>query len=245
MELTQPQRDLLERLRSALDARAGTYRALNGARHVGEYLARVTSTEDEEMLTEPLLREVLQRLLGFPPDAYFEQLSRLGGKPDFTPVDLVAHRFVLDAKSSAQRDLDAHEAQIRGYIDQRRLDYGVLFNLREIRVYRRGERGAVAGMSFGVPLLWQVARGEALPTSEVERLERFHGAFQHRTLDREAKVDRIRRAPGWAELAAAGDPCASTLTTWSTCCAASRVTWPRTRPRASGARPPSCPQPGP
>jgi len=206
MDLTRTQHELLTRLRGALDARAGTYRALNDARHLGEYLQRGTSTEDEEILTEPLLREVLQRLLGFPPDGYFEQLSRLGGKPDFTPVDLVAHRFVLDAKSSAQRDLDAHEPQIRGYIDQRRLDYGVLFNLREVRVYRRGEQGPVAEMSFAVPPLWQVARGEALPTSEVERLERFHEVFRHRTLDREAKVDRIRRAPAWADLAAAGDP---------------------------------------
>jgi hypothetical protein len=206
MALTAHQRDLVERLRSTLDARAGTYRALNGATDVADYLGRGTAAEDEETLTEPLLRELLQRLLGFPPDGYFEQLSRLGSKPDFTPVDLVAHRFVLDAKSTAQRDLDAHEPQIRRYVDQRRLDYGVLFNLREMRVYERGRRAAVRGLSFPLLPLWQLARGEALPTSEVERLERFFEVFRHRTLDQEAKVRRVRQAPAWREVASAGDP---------------------------------------
>ncbi|MEJ7786762.1 MAG: N-6 DNA methylase, partial [Solirubrobacteraceae bacterium] len=206
MALTAHQRDLVERLRSTLDARAGTYRALNGATNVADYLGRGTTAEDEETLTEPLLRELLQRLLGFPPDGYFEQLSRLGSKPDFTPVDLVAHRFVLDAKSTAQRDLDAHEPQIRRYVDQRRLDYGVLFNLREMRVYERGLRRAVADLSFPLLPLWQLARGEALPTSEVERLERFFDVFRHRTLDQEAKVRRVRQAPAWREVASAGDP---------------------------------------
>lgn len=39
MALTAHQRDLVERLRATLDARAGTYRALNGAADVGEYLS--------------------------------------------------------------------------------------------------------------------------------------------------------------------------------------------------------------
>ncbi|MDQ3090831.1 MAG: SAM-dependent methyltransferase [Actinomycetota bacterium] len=206
MALTAHQRDLVERLRSTLDAHAGTYRALNGATNVADYLGRGTTAEDEETLTEPLLRELLQRLLGFPPDGYFEQLSRLGSKPDFTPVDLVAHRFVLDAKSTAQRDLEVHEPQIRRYVDQRRLDYGVLFNLREMRVYERGVRRAVGDLSFPLLPLWQLARGEALPTSEVERLERFFEVFRHRTLDQEAKVRRVRQAPAWREVASAGDP---------------------------------------
>ncbi len=65
-----------------------------------------------------ILAALIERVLGFPPDAYFPQLGRSGLKPDFTPIDLVAHRFVLDAKSSTQ-ELGAHERQIRAYIDQR------------------------------------------------------------------------------------------------------------------------------
>ena len=97
-------------------------------------------------------------MLGFPRGAYLEQLGKSGRKPDFTPDDLIAHPFVLDAKSSDE-DLAKHEAQIRGYMDQRRLDFGILFNLREVRVYRRTAKGTDATLSFPVlPLLAGGAR---------------------------------------------------------------------------------------
>ena len=190
---------LLGRLSAALDRLGGSYRQLNGARDLGEYLARERTREDEEVLTEPLLADLMQRLLGFPPDAYFPQLGRGGLKPDFTPHDLVAHRFVLDAKSSSQ-DLNLHEAQIRRYIDQRQLDYGVLFNVREIRVYGRGEAGHDPELSFAVLPLWQLARGEALrDEGTISALVGFAERFAHRELGLPEKVARIRSARSWLE----------------------------------------------
>jgi hypothetical protein len=144
MKLGKSEKELVDRLRAALDRYKGRYRELNGAGDLGTYLARPRPREDEELLTEPVLAEILERLLGFPADAYFPQLGRGGLKPDFTPHDLVAHRFVLDAKSSTQ-DLSSHEPQIRRYIDQRQLDYGVLFNLRELRVYVAASGATTAG----------------------------------------------------------------------------------------------------
>src|SRR3954470_17489384 len=137
----------VERLAALLDAQVGRYKSLNGATSFRAYLETPRPREDEELLTEPILAEILEVLLRFPKDAYFPQLGRSGLKPDFTPIDLVAHRFVLDAKSSTQ-DLASHEPQIRRYIDQRQLDLGVLFNLREVRVYRRGVAGHDAQLSF-------------------------------------------------------------------------------------------------
>jgi len=195
----------LTEIRQVLDGRAGLYRVLNGARTVEDYLARGATGEDEETLTEPLLADLLERVLGFPPDGYFAQLSRSGLKPDFTPVDLVAHRFVLDAKSSAQRNLDVHERQIRTYIDQRRLDFGVLFNLRELRVYRRGEHGPVPDLSFQLLPIWKVARGEALPTTEVDRFLEFRQRFRFQELDMESRVRLIRRAAPWKQIEAGGE----------------------------------------
>ncbi len=170
MSLDTNARQLLKRLQSVLDAKRRLYRELNGGRDLGAYLSRPATREDEELLTEPVLVDLLERVLGFPKDGYFPQLGRSGSKPDLTPLDLVAHRFVLDAKSSTQ-DLTGHEAQIRRYIDQRQLDYGVLFNLRELRTYRRGQQGHDPDLSFHLLPLWQVARGESLtdPT-ELDRL---------------------------------------------------------------------------
>ncbi len=194
----------LTQFAALLDEQAGRYRELNGGRHLGEYLALARTREDEELLTEPILAALIERVLGFPPDAYFPQLGRSGLKPDFTPIDLVAHRFVLDAKSSMQ-DLDGHERQIRAYVDQRHLDYGVLFNLRELRVYRRGATGHDSQLSFEVGRLWQVAHGEALDIDEVNRFVRFCGLFGHRPMGVEEKIERVAEAEPWRERAGIGE----------------------------------------
>jgi len=190
----------LQALAALLDEQAGRYRELNGARHLGEYLDRPRTREDEELLTEPILEALIERVLGFPRDAYFPQLGRSGLKPDFTPIDLVAHRFVLDAKSSTQ-DLGAHERQIRAYINQRHLDYGVLFNARELRVYRRGAKGHDPALSFDVRRLWEVAHGEALDINEVDRFERFCGLFSYRAMGLKEKIALVAEAEPWRERA--------------------------------------------
>jgi len=205
MKLATSEKQLLNRLRAVLDKPKGRYRELNGARNLGEYLGRDRSREDEELLTEPILGDALERLLGFPSDAYFPQLGRGGLKPDFTPHDLVAHRFVLDAKSSTQ-DLGPHEAQIRRYIDQRQLDYGVLFNLRELRVYRRGKKGHDAGLSFSMLHVWEIAHEQALPDEDtIRRLTEFVERFHHRALGTPEKIDLIRGARSWSEREGRGE----------------------------------------
>ncbi|MDQ2761229.1 MAG: N-6 DNA methylase, partial [Actinomycetota bacterium] len=187
-----------------LDAPAGRYRELNGARNVREYVGSPRTREDEEQLTEPILADLIERVLGFPADAYFPQRGRAGLKPDFTPIDLVAHPFVLDAKSSTQ-SLTLHERQIRAYIDQRHLDLGVLFNLRELRVYRRGATGHDPLLSFDVVRLWQVARGEALDVNEVGRFSRFCGLFGYQPMGLQEKIGRVANAEPWRQRAGAGE----------------------------------------
>ena len=190
--------ELVLQLRDLLDRSARRYKEL-GARDLGEYLRGAPKREDEELLTEPLLADLLEGLLGFPHDAYFPQLGRSGLKPDFTPHDLVAHRFVLDAKSSLQ-ELPGHEAQIRAYIDQRQLDYGVLFNLREIRVYRRGESGHAPELLVPVLPLWEAAHGLAISDERAERaLAGFVDLFRYRAMGLDEKIEAIRRRPSWSE----------------------------------------------
>ena len=201
---TSSQRALNE-LRSVLDAYAGRYRELNGARTFGQYLARDRARDDEEMLTEEVLRDVIERVLGFPRDGYFPQRGRGLLKPDFTPNDLIAHPFVLDAKSSIQ-ELAPHEPQIRRYIDQRQLDYGLLFNLREVRVYRRGERGHVREVSFPLLPLWEQAVGEAMPDEAIlAAFDAFRERFAYREFGLAEKVARIRSARAWTEREERGD----------------------------------------
>ena len=60
----------------------------------------------------------------FPFRAYFPQLGKSGLKPDFTPLDIIAHPFVFDAKGSNEGFTASHVAQIQGYVRQRSLQFG-------------------------------------------------------------------------------------------------------------------------
>ena len=164
-------------LARCLDGYAGRYKELAGASTYAEYVTRKVSFADEEQLTEPALGSILEDVLGFDRGDYFPQLGKSGLKPDFTPTDLITHAFVLDAKGSGE-SLGAHVAQIRRYVDQRSLRLGVLFNLREFRVYPRGASDYDKSLSFKLLPLWRAARGEALPVGpEFEAFERFVGLF--------------------------------------------------------------------
>lgn len=197
--------DIVKRLRAVLDARAGVYKELGGAKTFGDYVAGTPSREDEEILTEPVLGDLLEQVLGFPKDAYFPQFSRGGLKPDLTPMDVIAHPFVLDAKSSTQ-NLANHEKQIRTYIDQRHLDFGILFNLKEFRVYRRGESGHDESLSFAIKPLWEFGSGAALPVeAEVAALGEFIATFGYREMSLEQKIERIQEAESWAQRELQGD----------------------------------------
>jgi len=196
---------MLDALRACLDEPAGRYRSLRDARDYDSYLATPAHRSDEEILTEPVLAAIIERVLGFPSDAYFPQLGRSGLKPDFTPIDLVAHSFVLDAKSS-DHALAPHEPQIRRYITQRSLDYGVLFNLRELRVYRRGRRGHDATLSFQLEPLWRLARGEALPSTELTAFEAFCERFGYREMAVNDQIRHVRNQTSWAARLRAREP---------------------------------------
>jgi hypothetical protein len=66
----------LDALVVCLDSYAGRYESLKGVRSFGEYVALKGDRADEELLTEPLLAMILERVLDFPTDAYFRNSAR-------------------------------------------------------------------------------------------------------------------------------------------------------------------------
>ncbi|MEJ7715848.1 MAG: Eco57I restriction-modification methylase domain-containing protein [Thermoleophilaceae bacterium] len=170
----------------------------------------------------------------FPTDAYFPQLGRSGLKPDFTPHDLVAHRFVLDAKSSTQ-DLGAHEAA------DPPLHRPAPARLRRAVQPARDPR---------LPARRDGPRRRALRRRACSRSgRRLTGEAMRRTRSRAAssrlrrsasptgrsglaeKIERIRQARAWTRARGAGrDASRSTSTSWSTGCATSRARCRRTPP---------------
>lgn len=203
-KITGPPLPELERLRAVLDAFAGRYEKLKSASSFGEYASAPTTFADEETLTEQVLQEILESVLDYGKGDYVPQRGKSGLKPDFTPYDLVAHSFVFDAKGSGE-NLAAHVGQIKGYVDQRSLAYGVLFNLREIRVYARGRKQHEKSLSFSLRPLWEFAHGQALRGPEVDAFERFVDVFKHREVSVDDKIAYIRGQKSWAERLAAGE----------------------------------------
>ncbi len=186
-------------LAGVLDQYEGRYRELRGVATFGEYVRSTGKIADEETLTEPLLASLLEDVLGFGKGDYFPQRGKSGLKPDFTPTDLVTHRFVLDAKGSSE-SLSAHVLQIRRYVDQRALRYGVLFNGKQVRVYPSGSSAFDRSLSFDLLPLWRSARGEQLPIGpDFDAFATFLGSFSHRTLSTGEKIERIRREESWTE----------------------------------------------
>jgi hypothetical protein len=186
-------------LARALDQYAGRYRELRNAASFGEYLSTSGREADEEVLTEPVLASILEGVLGFGKGDYFSQRGRGGLKPDFTPTDPVTHPFVLDAKGSGE-SLSAHVAQIRRYVEQRQLRHGILFNLRQVRVYARGAATFERALSFELLPVWRASRGEQLPVGpDFEAFEAFCDTFSLRQLSTADKIAHIRAAEPWAE----------------------------------------------
>lgn len=193
----------LHKLVEAIDARNPLFENLRGATSFGAYLAATSDRADEEHIVEPIFRELIRDCLGFPLGQMFEQLSRDGSKPDFTPLDLVAHPFVLDAKSTTT-GLGPHEPQIRRYMKERALNSGVLFSLRELRVYRAGEKGHATDLSFAIEPLWRWAKGETVgEPPEVAAFLRFCDRFAYRPMGLAEMIGEIRRRESWTARPAA------------------------------------------
>lgn len=189
----------IEVLVRVLDAYEGRYRELRGAADFGEYVTAAGRVADEETLTEPLLASILEDVLGFGKGDYFPQLGKSGLKPDFTPRDLVTHRFVLDAKGSSE-SLGSHVAQIRRYVAQRGLRHGVLFNAKHMRVYPAGANSYDRTMSFELLPLWRAAKGEQLPVGpDFDGFAAFVRFFSHRTLSTQDKIEQIRKEESWSQ----------------------------------------------
>lgn len=194
-----PASPALASLARVLDQYEGRYRELRGCSTFGEYVAASGSGADEETLTEPILASILEDVLDFGKGDYFPQLGKSGLKPDFTPTDLVTHRFVLDAKGSSE-SLTAHVTQIRRYVEQRALRFGVLFNGRQLRVYPSGAASYDKALSFELAPLWRAARGEQLTVGpDFDAFALFVEQFSHRTLSTADKIAHIRRQPSWSD----------------------------------------------
>ncbi len=82
----------------------------------------------------------------------------------------------------------------------------MLFNLRELRVYRVGETGHDSQLSFQLLPVWRAARAEAMFGPEVEAFEHFCELFAYREVDDDAKTAHVSAQEPWHTRIEAGEP---------------------------------------
>jgi hypothetical protein len=69
----------LEALERSVEDYAPVFKKLRGSVGLADYLSAKGDRADEEILTEPILRSLIERVLGFPKGRYLEQTSASSG----------------------------------------------------------------------------------------------------------------------------------------------------------------------
>jgi len=160
------------------------------------------SRADEDKLISPILfRKFLESILGFELGKNINtQELKVGGKPDYIPVDTHTHPFVFDAKGTDTYKLSQHHPQIKRYIQSQGLKYGILTNMRDLDVYTSEKKKEIEEYNFNFVELYRDFKEDLVRCLEKENTKRFLKfieKFSYVELTREKKIERIAKAKSW------------------------------------------------
>jgi len=160
------------------------------------------SRADEDKLISPILfRKFLESILGFELGKNINtQELKVGGKPDYVPVDTHTHPFVLDIKGTDTYKLYQHHPQIKRYIQSHGLKYGILTNMRDLDVYTSEKKKEIEEYNLNFVELYRDYKEKSktcLEKENTKRFLRFVEKFSYIELTREKKIERIAKAKSW------------------------------------------------
>jgi uncharacterized protein YoxC len=160
------------------------------------------SRADEDKLISPILfRKFLELILGFELGKNINtQELKVGGKPDYIPVDTHTHPFVFDAKGTDTYKLSQHHPQIERYIQSQGLKYGILTNMRDLDVYTSEKKKEIEEYNSNFVELYRDFKEDLVRCLEKENTKRFLKfieKFSYVELTREKKIERIAKAKSW------------------------------------------------
>lgn len=160
------------------------------------------SRADEDKLISPILfRKFLESILGFELGKNINtQELKIGGKPDYIPVDTHTHPFVFDAKGTDTYKLSQHHPQIKRYIQSQGLKYGILTNMRDLDVYTSKKKKEIEEYNFNFEELYRDFKEDlvrCLEKENIKRFLRFVEKFSFIELTIEKKIERIAKAKSW------------------------------------------------
>jgi len=196
---------LIQKTIEILDRYGGRYSQLSqgGYSKYLPYFAYNTHS-DEQKLIKAMFADFLKEILGFPVDAFIpEDTDVVGERPDFLPIHRRLHPFVFEVKGSDERELSRHFKQLSDYVGAYSVKWGVLTNMRELKVYDPPLQTPIPDYSFSFAALYkhyQDHKDRPLDVLEFPNTKHFLDfceRFKYREVSQEDKIQAIREAKNW------------------------------------------------
>ncbi|MCK4232355.1 hypothetical protein KAX21_05335, partial [candidate division WOR-3 bacterium] len=196
---------LIQKTIEILDRYGGRYSQLSqgGYSKYLPYFAYNTHS-DEQKLIKAMFADFLKEILGFPVDAFIpEDTDVVGERPDFLPIHRRLHPFVFEVKGSDERELGRHFKQLSDYVGAYSVKWGVLTNMRELKVYDPPLQTPIPDYSFSFAALYkhyQDHKDRPLDVLEFPNTKHFLDfceRFKYRKASQEDKIQAIREAKNW------------------------------------------------
>lgn len=172
------------------------------ATHYLEYIKG--DWKDEIRLVDPVFfPRFANEILGF----FFgtsiipkEKAGVSGERPDFLPNDLNLHPFIFETKGTDCDDLTTHYPQVKGYLEKTGVQYGILLNIRDVKVFNAASSKHIPDISFSIKKLYRDSKFNPktidLQTNTKHFLE-FVRQFSHKELNFIKKIETIAEAKPW------------------------------------------------
>ena len=135
------------------------YKAYSDGRaaHYLEYIKG--DWKDEIKLVDPVFFPVFaSKILGFSFGTSIIPKEKAGGsaeRPDFLPNDLSLHPFIFETKGTDCQDLNIHYTQVKGYLQKTGAQYGILLNIRDVKVFNAASPNPIPSLSFSIEKLYR------------------------------------------------------------------------------------------
>lgn len=129
-----------------------------------------------------------------------EKAGGSGERPDFLPTDLSLHPFIFETKGNDCEDLTIHYPQVQGYIQKTGAQYGILLNMKEIKVFSAISQEPIANFTFSIEKLYRDSKANPKTVDiqpNTKRFLEFIKQFSYRELDFLKKIETIAQAKPW------------------------------------------------
>ena len=162
------------------------------------------SWRDERKLIAPVIfLKFIEQILGFKLGESIgtqEKVPEGRDIPDYIPADTRTHPFVFDCKGMDTKVLSKWYSQIRRYIEEQGVRYGILTNMRDLDVYTLESEQEIEAFNFSFVELYKDYNEDLPGVLEKENTKdflKFVERFRYIPLTADEKFKKIAEGKPW------------------------------------------------